>query len=82
MTVSTPSLSSDELARRDALTGRLFEATLGAWDLLAAHLGLELGFYQALADHGAMTAPQLAKTTGTDARMAGAAGRDRHARGR
>ena len=70
MTVSTPSLSADELARRDALTGRLFEATLGAWDLLAAQLGLELGFYQALTDHGAMTAPQLAKSTGTDARYA------------
>ena len=67
-TLSTPSLSADERARRDAFTGRLFKATLGAWDLLAAQLGLELGFYQALADHGAMTAPQLAKTTGTDAR--------------
>src|SRR3954447_3696379 len=70
MTLSTPSLSADQLGRRDALTGRLFEATLGAWDLLAAHLGLDLGFYQALADHGPMTAPQLARTTGADARYA------------
>jgi len=70
MPLSPPPLSPDELARRDAFTGRLFEATLGAWDLLAAALGLQLGYYQALADHGAMTAPQLARATGTDARYA------------
>ena len=43
---STP----DDDARRDALAGRLFEALLGAFDLLSVQLGLELGLYRALRD--------------------------------
>ena len=38
--------------QRDALVGRLFEATLGAFDLLAVYLGDRLGLYRALAEHG------------------------------
>jgi hypothetical protein len=34
--------------RRDALVQRLFEATLGTWDLLAVYLGSRLGLYRAL----------------------------------
>jgi SAM-dependent methyltransferase len=54
--------------RRDALVQRLFEATLGTWDLLAVYLGGRLGLYRALADQGALTAPGLAEATGTNER--------------
>ena len=43
---STP----DDDARRDALSGRLFEAMIGAIDLMAVQLGIELGLYAALRD--------------------------------
>jgi 2-polyprenyl-3-methyl-5-hydroxy-6-metoxy-1,4-benzoquinol methylase len=57
--------STDVDQRRDALVERLFEATLGAMDLLAVYLGDRLGLYRALADRGALTADELAEATGT-----------------
>ena len=57
-------------ARRDALAERLFEATLGAFDLLAVHLGLDLGLYRALRDGGSMNAGELAARAGIHARYA------------
>lgn len=62
----TPTGSPAE--QRDALTTRLFGATLGAFDLLSAMLGLELGYYRALADGGPATAGELATRTRTDRR--------------
>jgi 2-polyprenyl-3-methyl-5-hydroxy-6-metoxy-1,4-benzoquinol methylase len=59
-------MAADE--RRDALVERLFEATLGTWDLLTVYLGGRLGLYRALADRGALTAPALAEATGTNER--------------
>src|SRR5512132_987922 len=59
-------MAADE--RRDALVERLFEATLGTWDLLAVYLGGRMGLYRALADRGAMTAPALGEATGTNER--------------
>jgi 2-polyprenyl-3-methyl-5-hydroxy-6-metoxy-1,4-benzoquinol methylase len=53
--------------RRDALVQRLFEATLGTWDLLAVYLGDRLGLYRALRD-GAATSSELAERTGTNER--------------
>jgi SAM-dependent methyltransferase len=53
--------------RRDALVQRLFEATLGTWDLLAVYLGSRLGLYRALTD-GAATSSELAERTGTNER--------------
>ena len=53
MTLTAPDQAAE---RRDALVGRLFEATLGAFDLLAIHLGDRLGLYQALAERGPLTA--------------------------
>ena len=41
-------LSPSEVERRDALAGRLFEAALGAFDILTIHLGLDLGLYESL----------------------------------
>ncbi len=50
--------------RRDALAGRMFAATLGAFDLLAIHLGLDLGLYRVLAEGGPATTAEAALRTG------------------
>jgi 2-polyprenyl-3-methyl-5-hydroxy-6-metoxy-1,4-benzoquinol methylase len=60
----------DAAERRDALVGRLFEATLGAFDLLTIHLGDELGLYRALSQRGPLTAPELAAAAGIAPRYA------------
>jgi hypothetical protein len=57
-------------AHRDALAERLFEAALGAYELMTVHLGDRLGYYRALADGGAATSAELAGATGTDERYA------------
>jgi 2-polyprenyl-3-methyl-5-hydroxy-6-metoxy-1,4-benzoquinol methylase len=54
--------------QRDAFVGRLFAATLGAWDVLAVYLGSGLGFYQALAERGPLTSAELAAASGTHER--------------
>jgi ubiquinone/menaquinone biosynthesis C-methylase UbiE len=60
---------TDQDAQRDALVERLFEATLGAWDLLGVYLGDRLGFYRALANNkGLLRAADLAAATGTHER--------------
>jgi len=56
--------------RRDALVERLFEATLGAFDLLTIYLGDRLGLYRALAENGASTAGELARAAGIHERYA------------
>ena len=53
--------------QRDALVERLFEATLGAFDLFAVYLGSRLDFYRALAE-GDATSSELAERTGTNER--------------
>jgi 2-polyprenyl-3-methyl-5-hydroxy-6-metoxy-1,4-benzoquinol methylase len=69
--LSTPAAADPSPdARRDALAARLFDATLGAFDLLAVHLGLDLGLYRALADHGPSTPPELAAAAGIHVRYA------------
>jgi SAM-dependent methyltransferase len=54
-------------AARDALVERLFQATLGAWDLLTVYIGGRLGLYRALAG-GPATSADLAAATGTNGR--------------
>jgi 2-polyprenyl-3-methyl-5-hydroxy-6-metoxy-1,4-benzoquinol methylase len=54
----------------DELIGRLFEATLGAWDLFSVYLGDRLGLYRALHAGGPTTAGELAARTGIDGRYA------------
>lgn len=54
----------------EALVARLFEANLGALDLLSIHVGDQLGFYRALADDGPATTVELAARTGTHGRYA------------
>jgi len=54
--------------RRDALVERLFEATLGAMDVLSVYLGVRLGLYSALADRGTSSSEELASATGLNER--------------
>jgi len=63
-----PSETSNPIARRDALAGRLFEATLGLMDLGAIHIGDRLGLYRGLERLGPATASELAAETGTQER--------------
>jgi SAM-dependent methyltransferase len=62
--------AAPHVAERDALTGRLFEAMLGSFDLMAVQLGLELGLYRALAEGGSATAGELAARARIDRRYA------------
>src|SRR5438094_10199067 len=54
----------------DALVGRLFEASLGMFDLMTIYLGDQLGLYRALRDDGAAAPSQLARRAGIDVRYA------------
>src|SRR4028119_47150 len=54
--------------RRDALVGRLFEATIGVADVFTSYIGDRLGLYAALAERGSATSTQLAEATGTHER--------------
>jgi 2-polyprenyl-3-methyl-5-hydroxy-6-metoxy-1,4-benzoquinol methylase len=63
-------MNEPETERRDALTARLFESTLGAFDLLSVHLGLDLGLYRSLDEAGPATASELAGRTRIDPRYA------------
>ncbi len=58
---------NDAAQQRDALVNRLFEATLGTWDLIAVYLGDRLGLYRALSS-GPITSAALAGATGTHER--------------
>ena len=53
-----------------AFADRIMEATLGWFDLMAVHLGSQLGWYAELARADGLTADELADTTRTDARYA------------
>ena len=57
-------------ATPDALVARIFEASLGMFDVIALYLGDRLGLYAALRDGGPATAPELASRAGIDARYA------------
>jgi len=53
-----------------ALVGRLFEAALGAVDMVSVYLGDRLGLYRALAERGASTPTELASRAGINERYA------------
>lgn len=61
-----PSASSEA----EVLAARLLEAGLGALDLLAVHLGDQLGWYRVLAGAGPLTSAELAAASGTAERYA------------
>ena len=66
MTISSPS----EVQRRDALADRLYQATIGAFDLEAIYIGDRLGLYRALAEGGPATSVELADRAGIAERYA------------
>lgn len=57
-------------ASADALTERLFAATIAALELETVHLGDRLGYYQSLSELGGVTSAQFAGATGTAERYA------------
>ena len=56
-------------AGQSPLDERIFAAVIASFELAAVHLGVRLGWYQALTE-AAATAPELAERTGTDPRYA------------
>jgi predicted transcriptional regulator len=60
--------ATEPAERRDALDERLFEATLGAMDVLSVYLGVRLGLYRALADRGTSSFEELAESIGLNER--------------
>jgi ubiquinone/menaquinone biosynthesis C-methylase UbiE len=62
--------ATNERPTPDALVARLFEASLGMFDLMSVYLGDRLGLYGALRDDGPATAPELASRAGIDTRYA------------
>ena len=54
--------------QRESLTQRISRSFLASQELLTMQLGLQLGLYQALADLGEATGPELAARTGVDGR--------------
>lgn len=71
MVVASDVTSEVRPEEAEAFVGRLFEAAVGGWELLATHLGLELGLYAALADAPeGMTTAAVAEATGVHPRYA------------
>jgi len=68
LSAAIPDLTPEATARRDELVERLFQATLGAWDVLAVYLGDRLGLYHTLSERGPTTPEQLATATDTHER--------------
>ena len=60
-----------ELVRTpDAFVGRLFEASVGMFDVMSVYLGDRLGLYRAVRDSGGATSVDLARLAGIDERYA------------
>jgi len=70
MTTTIDSTTAPVTATADALAERLFEGFLSTMELLSVHLGVELGLYRALADHGPSTADELAAAAAIHPRYA------------
>ncbi|MEK6719543.1 MAG: class I SAM-dependent methyltransferase [Chloroflexota bacterium] len=62
--------TAPEVEQRDALVGRLFAASVGAFDLAVIYIGDRLGLYRVLADGGPASAPELAERAGIHGRYA------------
>jgi 2-polyprenyl-3-methyl-5-hydroxy-6-metoxy-1,4-benzoquinol methylase len=71
VTASSETASEVWPEQAEAFVGRLFEAAVGGWELLAVHVGLQLGLYAALADApGGLTTAALAEAAGVHPRYA------------
>lgn len=60
--------SGSDAASTEKLAERLLQSTLGAFEMLGIYVGDRLGWYRALAEHGPLTATELAARTATAAR--------------
>jgi precorrin-6B methylase 2 len=68
-TTTAPAPEIDESAI-GALAGRIFEAGVGAMELVCVQLGKDLGLYDTLVQHGPLTPSELAEDAGIDPRYA------------
>lgn len=69
MSVGNDSAPEVQSEQAEAFVGRLFEAAVGGWELLTTHVGLQLGFYAALAEAPTgLTSASLAEATGVHPR--------------
>src|SRR6478736_4605195 len=69
-TTTTESEVTTETEATAAFADRIMDATLGWMDLMAVHLGSQLGWYAELSRADGLTADELAERTHTDARYA------------
>ena len=63
-------LTDQDAAKAEALTGRLFNASYESLDILMTYIGDKLGLYRALATDGPATAAELATRAGIHPRYA------------
>ncbi len=61
-------LNDHETRERDAFVERILASTAGTFDIFTLYLGDRLGYYQTLADKGALTSSELATYTETHER--------------
>ena len=61
-------LATRATARSEALSDRLFQATLATMDTALVHVGHRLGLYQALADVEPATSVEVAQAAGLNER--------------
>jgi 2-polyprenyl-3-methyl-5-hydroxy-6-metoxy-1,4-benzoquinol methylase len=66
--MATPLRTSKSVPSPDDLVEKIFNATLGVWDLFAVYIGDQLGLYQAMADGRPTTSRGLAGVAGLDER--------------
>ena len=71
MTTSTGNETTPTVTdRREELGERIFAGTIATNEMLTVYLGVDLGLYRALAEHGALTARELASHAGIAERYA------------
>lgn len=70
MTTQTTGTGLERPFNGEALVGRLFEQTLGAFELFNVYIGERLGLYRALATDGSATSDELARRGGIASRYA------------
>jgi len=66
----TGTTSVSDVRTAEELTTRLFQATLGAFDIFSVYVGDRLGLYQTLLESGPATSTELADRAGVDERYA------------
>jgi len=60
--------SASDVRTPEELTTRLFQSTLGAFDIFSVYIGDRLGLYRTLVENGPATPPELAARAGIDER--------------